>query len=626
MLQNLRSSIQGTAAKVVIALIAVPFVLTGAETLLSTGGSQKVAKVNGEEITLQQLEEELFLLKRRMLAQLGDQLDPSMLDDNRLRAPALESLVNRTVLEQAAADNGFIVAESDVNRMIIQTPEFQEDGRFSKERYAAVLSAAGFTPALYKRLYRSDVLRNQFVSGYAQTEFFTDKELANQAQFLYQTRDVRYLVLDVEKELAKVTVSDAEVEQFYNENPAQFTSVEQVIVDYIELKQADFAVEVSEDEIRAAYDNEISNAGGEEQRQVSHILLMASSADERKKATAQLQEAKARLAKGETFAQLAKELSDDTGSKDQGGFLGTLQVEAFPEAFVAAANQLAEGEVSDIVETEAGLHLIRVDQLLKNTPATFAERREALATELKQAKASPLFWAAVEQLKDLSFNAQDLQQPAAALNVKVQQSPAFSRQGGAGLFANAGVYQTAFSDNVLKNGYNSDVIEIAGDHVVVLRLNEHRPAALLPFNEVKAIASSQVKQQKAIAALEQKAEQLQQELVQGNDIEQLAKKHQLEWQVLLATGRNVAGSAAEIVAYAFDLPAVNADQRAIDKLTLRNGNVSVLVVENVKAGDIANLKAAELAGLRQYITQSVGGDVFQLQQAQLEQQASIKRY
>lgn len=626
MLQNIRTNTQGTIAKVIIALIAIPFVLTGAETLLSSSGSQKIAKVNGEEITQQQLEEELFLLKRRMLAQMGDNFDPAMLDDNRLRSPALESLIERRVLEQSAHDSGMTVADLELNRMIVQTPEFQEEGRFSSERYTTVLSAAGFTPALYKRLFRSDVLRNQYMAGIAATDFLTAQELAANVQFLYQTRDIRYLTLDVNKELDNITVTDAEIQQYYDEHPQAFTSEEQVVVEYIELKQSDFVVDVSEQEVRTAYDNEVAAFNGGEQRQVSHILRSYSNAEEKQQAEKQLQTVKERLAAGESFADLAGQFSDDTGSKSQGGYLGELQVDAFPEAFVAAANSLAEGQVSDIVDTEAGLHLIRVDQVNKNEPPSFEERRTALLQELKQAKAGPLFWQNVEQLKDMAFNAQGLQQPAESLNLDIKQSPPLGRQGGTGLFGNPAFYQAAFSEAVLQNGYNSDVVELGSDHVLVMHLKEHYPSAVLPLAEVSQQAEAQVKLQKATAAVQEKSRQLQQQLEQGAEIEQLAKEYKLEWQVLLASGRNVGGSAAEVVRHAFSLPVVDDQHRAIDSVTLSNGNISLMTVDNVKAGDVARLDAVELQPMQQFIAQANGMESFQLLQQQLEQNASVKRY
>lgn len=626
MLQNIRNNVQGTMAKGIILLITIPFVLTGAESLLSSGGSQKVAKVNGEEITQQQLDEELLLLKRRLMAQMGDSIDPAQLEDSRLRSPAIESLINRITLEQAAKDSGMTVVEAELNRMIMQTPEFQQDGRFSAQLYTAVLSSAGLSPILYKNLYRSDILRGQYIGGVAESDFLTSQELNLNARFLYQTRDIRYLVLDLEKQVQKTTVSDDEVNSFYQDNAQQFTSPEQAIVNYIELKQSDFTPEISEDELRLAYDNEVNNFSAQEQRQVSHILRSFSNAAEEQEAMQQLEALQKRLSEGEDFAELAKQHSDDVGSKSQGGFLGELNTGGFPEAFVAAASDLAEGSISAIVKTEAGLHLIKADQVDNAEAPSFEERRLALLAELKAAKASPLFVAAVERLKDISFNAPDLQQPAKVLELAVKESPAITRQGGSGIFANAKVYQAAFSDGVLNNGYNSDVIELAADHVLVLRLQEHIPEKVQPLEQVRDQVVSQLKRIKAEQVLIEQAASLEKSLQEGGDVEQLAAQHKLEWQVLLASSREVPGSAADIVNAAFTLPMVAEGQRAIDQVVLRNGNIGVLAVDNVQSGKLSNLPLQEQASLRQFLAQAKGMESFQLLQAQLEDSAKIKRY
>lgn len=626
MLQNIRNNVQGTMAKGIILLITIPFILTGAETLLSSSGSQKVAKVNGEEITQQQLDEELLLLKRRLMSQMGDNIDPAQLEDNRLRSPAIESLINRITLEQAAKNSGMTVVEAELNRMITQMPEFQQDGRFSAQLYTAVLSSAGLSPVLYKNLFRSDVLRGQYIGGVAASDFLTSKELELNARFLYQTRDIRYLTLDLDKQVQKTTVSNDELQTFYEENAYQFTTPEQVVVNYIEIKQADFSPEISADELQLAYENEVQNFSAQEQRQVSHILRSFNNDSEEQEARQLLEALQERLAAGEDFAELAKQESEDFGSKSQGGFLGELNTGGFPEAFVAAANQLEQGAVSDIIKTEAGLHLIKVEQIADAEAPSFEERRDALLAELQEAKASPLFVAAVERLKDVSFNAPDLQQPAEVLETSVKESPALTRQGGEGIFSNPKVYQAAFSDSVLNSGYNSDVIELAADHVVVLRVQKHIPEEVQALEQVRDVATQQLKRVKAKQALIAQAQSLEEALQVGADVEQLANEHKLDWQVLLASSRNVTGSAADVVSAAFALPIVDEGHRAIDQVMMRNGNIGVLAVDNIKPGKLDDLPLQEQSSLRQYMAQTKGMESFQLLQSQLERNAKIKRY
>lgn len=623
MLQNIRNGVQGTMAKGIILLITVPFILTGAETLLSSGGSSKVAKVNGTEITQQQLDEEVYLLKRRLLAQTNGEIDSALLDDKRLKSPALESLVERTLLEQAANQEGMLIPEAEINRMIMQTEEFQENGRFSKDRYAALLGASGLTPGLYKRLYRNDVLRGQYISGVTATDFLTEQELQAYTEMLYQQRDVKFLRLSNEALQNTVKPSLEEIEQFYQNNPQLFIQPEQVVVDYIELKQSDFETDVSEDELRDAYQQEVANHSSSEQRQISHIMLDASAKDV-DETIAKIQE---QLSAGVSFADLAKEFSIDEGSKSQGGFLGELQTDFYPQEFVAAVEKLGEGEVSEPVKTSDGVHFIRVEQLVSQQADSFEERKESLAKELKQAKANPLFWAAVEQLKDSSFNAPDLELPAAELQVELKQSGRITRSGGDGVFEKSSLVNLVFSDEVLKQGYNSDVIELDAETVLVLRLNSHQEETVLAFDAVKQQAEQALKQEQIAQKLYSQADLLEQALSAGEAIEDLANKNKLEWQILAnATRDKAVGSAAEIVNFAFSLPSVKEGGVLIEKQSLANGDVAIVMIANTKAGEADVLPEQEQLLVSRYMGQASGALSFELLQQELNNNAKIKRY
>ena len=611
-------------AKVIIVLISVPFVLVGAESLFG-GGAQNVAKINGQDITVQELEEQVFLQQRQLLSRMGDQIDPSILEANRLREQALQALLTRTMLLQYAEDNGMTIAEVELNRMIMQNPEFHVDGRFSRERYVSLLNSIGMTPGMYKRLYRTDLLRNQLASGIADTGFVTDAQMRLYTRLLHQTRDIRYIALDIEKARQQQSVTHDQARAFYEDNPQYFTSEEKVIVDYIELRLSDFYQDVSEQAIRAAYEDEISRIDETEQRQVSHILLQPDSKS-RNEAFEKLESIRQRLKDGESFSDLARSYSEDTGSRNQGGFLGELVEDAFPPAFVEAARQLDEGEVSAVVETEAGLHLVRLEQLQRSEIPEFESRRETLAKELKEAEAVPRFWSAVEQLKDISFNAMDLSEPARQLAVEIKQSEPFTRQGGDGVFANSAVYRAAFSDPVLKDGFNSEVLELSDNHVLVMHLHQHQPQDVLPFAEVSAKAHDMLATKLASEQLQETAQALLAELQQGAEVDKLAREHDLDWQVLLSSRRQVSGKAAEIVDHAFTLPRPGDNQRAIDMLQLANGSFALITVDRVRDGNMAVVDSQELDSLREFFAQADAAQALEVLKDHIEQNARIRVY
>ena len=552
MLQNIRDNTQGTMAKVIIGLISIPFVLAGAESLLGNFSNDTVAKINGEEISAQELQEAMSLEKRRLSQSMGDDIQTDLLSDENVRQPALDSLITRKLTLLTAEDLGMAVSAREVNKVIVQNEDFYEDGQFSKDKYNRLLVQAGLNSEIYKRLYTSDVLNNQYASGYVNTGFVTNKSLEINNKFLQQTRDIRYIQMSFDDVQASVEATEEEVSNFYNDNPEQFQSEETVVVEYIELELNSYLKEVSEEDIKAAYDAEIAKNESEKQKQVSHILFDLSEFSE-EEAIQKLTDIKQQVESGAKFADLAKEFSKDLGSKETGGFLGVLDPDAFPSEFVAAAEVLEEGEVSEPVVTSAGVHLIEMSQVLVADVASYEERKEQLATEIQLANAEPEFWQDVEELKNVSFNSIDLIEPSEVFEVKIKESAPIKTDGGTGIFADPNVYKVVYSATVLEDKQNSDVIELDGK-AVVLRVKQHNVPDLLPFDDVAQQAEAQVISNKASALLEEKAATIISALQSGADVEALAKEHGQEWQLILKADRAKAGADKVILDAAFLFP------------------------------------------------------------------------
>lgn len=611
-------------AKIIIAIICIPFVLFGVESLFGSSGATSVAKVNGEKITTQDLNEEIYLQKRRLIAQMGENIDSSKLDDNKLKQPALNTLVDRKVLLQSALENDMTIADKQINQLIVQNPDFQENGRFSNSRFQAVLGGVGMTASTYKRLFQRDLLLGQFSSGIAATGFITDKELAINTRFTHQTRDIRYITLDIDKEKKSVTITPDEIKTFYDNHPDHFQSEETVIAEYIELKQSDFNPEISESELLAAYEKEQDHFVATEHREVAHILIEIDADTTKEQASNKLIEIKKQLAEGKSFADLAKENSDDFGSREQGGLLGELNENTFPEAFVKAANTLIKGEVSDVVETESGLHLIQLVELSITEPPTYEERKASLKVELQSAKAAPAFWAAVEQLKDISFNAPDLIEPANTLKVDVKLSSPIKRNGGEGVFSVPAVYNALFSPELINEHQNSDVIQLKPDHIIVLHVKEHAPAKLIAFENVSEKVKSEAVADKASKLLAEKAEKIQAEIQAGADIEKLAHENKYEWQVKLAAQRTTPDIDRQLLGAAFKLPKASESVRGVDFIKTLKGDYIIFAVNNVKDGRLEDVNPMESSAIKNYIAQSNGVKAFQAIEAHVKSASDIK--
>ena len=331
MLQSMRQSTQSTAAKVIIGLIVLSFAAFGLETLLPGGAGTSVAEVNGEEITPFALQEAITQQKRQLVSILGDNIDPAMLDDERLQPRALDSLIQRALLLQKSTELNLVASDAQIAKSITSVAAFQLNGMFSPDAYKSVLANAGYTPERFRRAQAEDIVLTQLQTAVNQTEFATSLELSATANLIAEERDVRYMVIPDKNLVSDDDLSMEALQQYYRDNEAAFFNPEQVIVDYILLEGSDFAVSVDEALVEEQYEAVKDEYEVSEQARVSHILLIQSD-DEPDVAYAQrVADAGERLERGEDFADLAAEISDDLGSASLGGELGFTDGTAFPD-------------------------------------------------------------------------------------------------------------------------------------------------------------------------------------------------------------------------------------------------------------------------------------------------------
>ncbi len=332
MLQTMRQSTQSTAAKVIIGLIVLSFAAFGLETLLPGGAGTSVAEVNGEEITPFALQEAITQQKRQLVSILGDDIDPALLDDERLRPRALDSLVQRALLLQKTSALQLVASGAQVSESITSIEAFQFNGEFSPDAYKSVLANAGYTLERFRRAQADDIVLAQLQASISESEFVTSTELSAAANVIAEERDVRFLVVPDASLLDDADLSDDALRAFYNDNESLFFTQEQVIVDYIQLNPSDFDVEVDDAVVREQYEAVKDEYQVSEQARVSHILLMQGEEETDATFASRLSAVTSRLSDGEDFADLAATLSDDLGSAALGGELGFTDGATFPEA------------------------------------------------------------------------------------------------------------------------------------------------------------------------------------------------------------------------------------------------------------------------------------------------------
>ena len=608
MLQDIRASIQGAVAKIIIGLIVISFSIFGIESLLFSGGASAVAEVNGEEISPFALQQELSVQQRQLLAMMGDDADPALLDQARMNQRALEALIQREILRQAAGDLSLTVPDATIGDIIGSMDEFQLDGRFSRDMFRSALAGSGFTPALFRDRLAQDVQIAQLRSGIAGSDFGTRKELTLAARIALEGRDVRYITLPLADYRGDASVSDAEVQAHYDANGEAFQSEESLAIDYLELRLDDYRKPVQEARLREEFELVRGEYEQAAEARVSHILLEG---DEPAR-QARLAEVQAALAEGLSFEAAAAEFSADVGSAQSGGDLGYTAGDTFPAAMEEAISALAPGQRSGPVDTEAGTHLILVTDRREGSEASFDSVADELQDRIQRREASADLLRDVELLRDLAFNAADLSEPAAELDIEVSSANSVTRGQAEGLFAAPSLLSAAFSEDVLEAGHNSDVIELDPEHFVVLRVAQRRPPELLDLDDVREQIVQLLRDQAAQQLAAQQAQNLLLSLEAGTPVEDAANEAGLQWQVELGARRDSPRLPLAVRERLFELPAPaqDAPRRAI----VDSDRYAYYVVEFVRLaeGTLDDAAEAELTRLRTRVSGENGG-LFQQQ-------------
>ncbi|MFI0471415.1 SurA N-terminal domain-containing protein [Halomonas sp. HMF6819] len=513
MLQSIRNGSRSWGAKIIIGLMVAAMALFGIESLFSAFGRDpnQVASVNGEPIMRQQVEIEVQRAMR------SGQVPPEQ--ERALRSDVLDQLITQELLGQYADDGGFHLSDEQLDQVIVTLPEFQDgQGRFNADIFRNQLGRAGYTPLAFREELRNDLKRSYLQQGLAQSDFLLPSERERLLALQNQQRSFRYVMLDQGDIDFNPNVTDEQVSDYYDTHPERFERPEQVQVEYVVIDRQEMAegVDVDEEALRRAYRAQSQTSD----RQISHIMVTFGDERSREEAQARAEQALAAVEGGESFDEVALEYSDDTASAEQGGDLGVVAPGIMGEAFDDAAFALGEGETSGLVEMGNAFHVLRVTSV---EGPSFEEQRESLEQTAALDEVNDDFNRQVQSLIDESFAADDLQSVAEDLGLTLYQTDWITRDGGTGVLSEPGVMDEAFTDDVLQDGYNSQVIELDDDRRLVLRVADHREATLLPLDEVRSDIEGYVAAAQRQNALKEEAQRLIDALSAGDSVD-------IDWQ------------------------------------------------------------------------------------------------
>ena len=629
MLQSIRDNAQGIVSKILVSLIAFTFVIWGAESLFDfSSDTGAPAAVNGEEISLQEFVQSAELQRRQVLMN-NPELDPVTLDVQAIQANTLEQLINEKILLQYAEQSGMAISAEAVNQMIVSSKDFQIDGKFDLQLFESLIANIGLTATSYKQTLVKNNLVNQMQQGVSASAFTLPDQANLVAALDGQTRSFDVLVLSFAKQYQATEIDAQAINAHFQNNADQYQSAEQMQVQYLVLDKQDFTsqVTVTEDQIKDLYDEAKSQHQSQEEREAAHILFNVDDAQTEAQALELAQKAYAKLQSGVDFAAVAAEFSQDSGTANDAGSLGPVLAGDFGGEFDDTLFALQVGDYSVPVVTQFGVQIIKLEGMLDNSYPSYADQQASLRDALQLQGAEALFVTASETMADIAFSSPDLQELADEMQLPVQTSEWFDRIG-ATQFGELGarVASAAFGDEVLVNGNNSEVIELASDKMMVLHMSAHKPAAAQALEEVAEGIRVQLAQQQALTDLQATAKAFKQQLEEGAGLSSIAAESGAVWQTHTDTPRLSNAIGPMLSQAAFKLARPTADTSVFGISTDFTGDVAVIRLHKVTDANTDDLAPEQRASLNSALSTMQGqADVIAFE-ALLNNQAEVERF
>jgi len=633
MLQGIRDGARGWLAWVIVIIICVPFAFWGINEYFNPAPKRVIAEVNGVELSEYDFQQQVNQRKRQLYDMFKNQnIDLSFMD-KQIRESTLTQMIEEEVLVQSAIDAGMQIGDALLASRIHSFPAFQEDGVFSQKQYEQVLRNQGMSPTRFEWLIRRELLTGQIREGVLRSALLTDYDEQQQARLEKQQRFISHLIIPASRFKDSITITDAEIETYYKDHAKQYMTPEKVSIEYVELSGEDLVTTQSIDEetLKQHYQERKASFITPGQWKARHILIEVAqdaAADELEAVKKKVQEVLAKIKAGEAFEDLAKAYSDDIGSQKQGGDLGWFGPGRMVKPFEDAVKALKVGEVSEPVKSQFGFHIIKLDDSKPEVVRPFAEVRTELEQEIQKEYADSEFYGQVDEFANLAYEHPDsLEVLTETLNLESKSTELFDRSGGEGILSNRKLIEVAFSDTVLKEGYNSDPIEIGEQHVVVLRLKDHVSAEAKPLAEVKEAIVSAITQERTREKAKNLGNSLIEQIKENGDPNAPIKEHDLNWSPAQWVERQDSTQPA-IVSEAFKMGRPAENKGIYQGIELGNGDYALVAVLDVKDGE-ATPPASESAdepGEDSKQQQAVGESEFNQLVSGLKAGAEIKDY
>jgi peptidyl-prolyl cis-trans isomerase D len=473
MLSAIRNKSKGWVAYVAVGFITIPFALFGIQDYVSGSSNASIATVDGEEVDINVYYQELNTQQRNLQQQLGAAYSQEI--DNALKQTLIDSMINEKLLENFANSLDVVTLDDEVRSVIEMNQAFIVDGKFSEDRYSQLLRLNSYSPAGYEIAQSKALTRDQIKRNLSGSAFMSSTQIKQLNDLASQEREVSYIALNTSDYESQVSVSQSEISDYFNENRSNFIEGRKVKVDFVELSLADMEEPASPDEetLKSLYDDNLELYTNSERRRAQHILV------ENEELAKELLE---QINQGADFSELAIVNSKDTSSNEKGGDLGFFEKDLMGAEFDEAAFAMNVGEVSEIVSTDYGyFHIIKLTDIEVETVQSFDDVTEQLVALNKKNVSKKMLFDLLEEFASLAYE-ESLDMVADQFGLELQTSDYFASS--SEQYDEAFV-SAAFSETVIDEGENSEVIELSAEKFVVLSLSSAQPEREKELDEVK---------------------------------------------------------------------------------------------------------------------------------------------
>lgn len=589
MLERIREGSQGIVAKSILGLVILTFAVSGIGSYINSQADTALAVVNDVEIGQSAFDQAYQSERNRMQSQYGEMIEQLLLDDNyvaNFRKGVLERLIIEELQRQEANNLGVRVGDEQIRNAIRAMPEFQQDGQFNNDRYLALLRQAGFQPKGFKEYVREQMSRTQYVGAVSGSEFVLPSEQKIYKELTEQVRSFDMVTISAAGLRPSIKPEQADLDAFYAANKYRYLTQPKVAVDYLVIDSAELSadIDVSEQEVEDYYNDSIAGYTQEAQRRLSHILL---DGDDTAAIKATLVEIQEKLNAGEDFAELAKQYSTDTFSSENGGDLEWVDAGVMGDEFDEAAAKLSKvGDVTDVVETEYGFHLIKMTDFKAAVVQPLVEVKDEILASLKQNKITDIYLDAQNRAVETSYQIADtLVDAAEDSGLKMQSTGLLSRAQLPAILLDQKVTDKLFDEEFINEGLNSDLIVLNDDKSIIVRVNEYEPAKQQPLDDVVASVTASVVAQQARELANVKAEEILAKLNAGEALSSLELN--VERQTDVARYETKVDVTVRDTVFALAKPVDGAKE--LTSVTLNNGDAVVISLNSVaqKASEAA---------------------------------------